>query len=116
MSPDASTAWECGRKFVLEPLEPRLLLLANLAFGARRETALTLNYDGGSNHYLLLDSANAVVSCADAADATDGGIEISGSDRLMLHLANLPSVVIAPGPDRHLSAERSLRRPLFAEF
>ena len=51
-------AFKRRRGFTLEPLEPRLLMSADLAYAAGGNTAtdLTLTYAAASNQYQLLDS------------------------------------------------------------
>ena len=83
-----------GNLHTLEPLEPRVLLAADLSFGAA--TDLTLQYASLANEYQLIDELDTVVSLvnADAVDGVggDGVIDIEGSagdDTLKLDWASL---------------------------
>ena len=65
---------------VLETLEPRVLLAADLSFGAA--TDLSPQFDSLANEYQLIDDLNTVISAVttDAVDGVGGGaIDIEGS-------------------------------------
>ncbi|MGP0628314.1 LEPR-XLL domain-containing protein [Nitrospina sp. 32_T5] len=75
---------------VFETLEPRLLLSADLTYGAFND--LTLKFDAGLNQYQLVDDTDTVVSF-DTADPTNT-INITGTagaDSLGLDLGTLGS-------------------------
>ncbi|MDH3256918.1 MAG: LEPR-XLL domain-containing protein, partial [Nitrospinota bacterium] len=83
-----------ANQHVLETLEPRVLLAADLSFGAA--TDLTLHYDSLASEYQLIDDLSDVVSRVhtDTVDGAtgDGVIDIAGSDsddRLNLDWASL---------------------------
>jgi Ca2+-binding RTX toxin-like protein len=67
---------------VLETLEPRVLLAADLSFGVA--TDLTLQFDSIASEYQLVDDLDAVISAVhtDVVDGVggDGVIDIIGSD------------------------------------
>ena len=69
-----------ANQHVLETLEPRVLLAADLSFGAA--TDLTLQYDSLASEYQLIDDLDNVVSqiTAGTVDGGDGMIDIAGSD------------------------------------
>jgi Ca2+-binding RTX toxin-like protein len=83
-----------ANQHVLEALEPRVLLAADLSFGAA--TDLTLQYDSLASEYQLIDELDAVVSAVhtDTVDGIgdDGVIDIEGTagdDTLNLDWASL---------------------------
>ncbi len=81
-----------ANQHVLETLEPRVLLAADLSFGAA--TDLTLQYDSLASEYQLIDDLSNVVSqiTAGTVDGGDGVIDIDGSagdDTLGLDWATL---------------------------
>ena len=81
-----------ANQLVLETLEPRVLLSADLSFGAA--TDLTLKYDSLFSEYQLIDDLDDVLSrvSTDAIDGGDNVIDIEGSaedDRLGFDWATL---------------------------
>ena len=87
-------------RVLFEPLEPRLLLSAELFYldSGNTDTDLTLNFDETASEYQLLTSADVLVSSADAADAAiDGIINVTGTtgdDSLTLDLDSLSAETI----------------------
>ena len=83
--------------FSYEPLEQRAMLAADLSYAtAGGLTDLTLTFDTNSSQFHLVDTndTDTIVSSASKADATDGGIRITGTtndDRLRLDVAKLSS-------------------------
>src|SRR5262245_8370339 len=69
------------RNVLLEQLEPRLLLSADLSYAdnGNANTDLKLTYDSASAEYRLVTAASTIVSVAAAADAADGGVVITGT-------------------------------------
>jgi len=83
-----------ANQHVLETLEPRVLLAADLSFGAA--TDLTLQFDSIASEYQLIDDLDTVISAVhtDAIDGVDGDgvIDIEGTagdDTLSLDWASL---------------------------
>ena len=86
-------------KMLFEPLEPRLLLSADLSFldNGNTDIDLRLAFDAAGAEYQLLTSTNQIVSSAAFADAANGGVVISGTsanDILSLDLTSLTSLTL----------------------
>ena len=72
VSPDQS-------KLIFEPLEPRILLSADLSYGTAAASELTLLFDQSANEYKLVDQDSITISSVDANAALDG-LTIQGTD------------------------------------
>ena len=97
------------RGYAFEPLEQRTMLAADLSYATADDLRdLTLTFDTGSNSFRLVDTndTDEIVSSASKADATDGGIRITGTtndDLLRLDVTKLSSA----GPTASITFARA---------
>ena len=97
------------RGYAFEPLEQRTMLAADLSYATAGDLRdLTLTFDTGSNSFRLVDTndTDTIVSSASKADATDGGIRITGTtndDLLRLDVTKLSSA----GPTASITFARA---------
>ncbi|MBS3951841.1 MAG: LEPR-XLL domain-containing protein, partial [Methylomicrobium sp.] len=87
-----------SRRLLFEVLEPRILMSADLSYGTATDLTLAYHAGNGSDdpaQFRLLDESDNIISSANAIDALDGGISItgtSGDDILKLDMASLSAL------------------------